>query len=489
MIMYLEKKRIGKKDYFYLRQSYRENGKVKTKTISYLGIKQPNKEELKKAIKNAENASEFNTNAGEIIVLTTKQNEEIRGTILPSFDNKILLIKLKSGYNIGIEKSSIKSIIKTGHAEEIKFPEINIEQKKNLPGISMIITGGTIGAKVDYATGAVKWLNKPNELFAISPGMLNVVDINDIEVPFTIGSENMAPKNWINIAKIAAKFLNKKENKGLIITHGTDTLHYTAAALSFMLKNLNKPVILTYSQRSPDRGSTDAALNLICAAQMAKSNIAEVMLVGHGSIEDNYCLAIRGTKVRKMHTSRRDTFRPINDLPIAKISENGHIEIINENFRKIDEKKNSEVIADTKFEEKIALIKYCPGADSDILNYYISKKYKGIIIEMTGLGQLATSESEMNWLPLIKKAIENGITICAAAQTLYGRLDPFVYSTGREIEQLGVIYLEDILPETAYVKLGFVLGHTSNKEKIKEMILENIAGEFNKRIEEKTFLY
>ncbi len=488
--MYLEKKKIGKKNYFYLRQSYREQGKVRTKTISYLGIKQPTKEELKKAIEKAkEGVGNIGFSPGEIIVLTTKQNEEIKGTILPSFDNKILLIKLKSGYNIGIEKNSIKLITKTGHAEEIKFPEIDIEQKKNLPGISMIITGGTIGAKVDYVTGAVKWLNKPKELFAISPGMLDIVDINDIEIPFTKGSENMIPKNWIDIAKIAAKFLNKKENNGLIITHGTDTLHYTAAALSFMLKNLNKPVVLTYSQRSPDRGSTDAALNLICAASMAKSNIAEVMLVGHGSIDDNYCLAIRGTKVRKMHTSRRDTFRPINDIPIAEINEKGEINILNENYRKKNDDGNNKVIADTEFEEKIALIKYCPGADSDILNYYINKKYKGIIIEMTGLGQIATSESEMNWLPLIKKAIDNGITICAAAQTIYGRLDPFVYSTGREIEQLGVIYLEDMLPETAYVKLGWVLGHTNKKEKIREMMLENVAGEFNKRIEEKTFLY
>ena len=350
----------------------------------------------------------------------------------------------------------------------------------------MIITGGTIGAKVDYTTGAVKWLNKPEELLAIAPKILDIVNINKIEVPFTIGSENMNPDHWKKIAEKAAQLLNKKENKGIILTHGTDTLHYTAAALSFMLKNLNKPVILTYSQRSPDRGSNDAVLNLTCSAYASLSDIAEVMLVGHGITDDDHCLAIKGTKVRKMHTSRRDAFRPINDLPFAKISEDGKIEIINKNFNK---KNNNKVIADTEFEEKTALIKYYPGADSDIINYYMNKKYRGIVIEMVGLGQLATSESEMTWIPMIKKAIKKGVTICAVPQTIYGKLNPLVYSTGREIQETGVIYLEDMLPETAYVKLGWVLGHETDKDKIKELMLKNIAGEFNKSISSKSFLY
>ncbi len=423
--------------------------------------------------------------AGDIVKIKTIK-EELKGTLLPSLDPSLLLLKLESGYNIGISKKEVQQLRVEGKAKLEAFPSLKAKQK-NLPGISLIVTGGTISSRLDYKTGAVKWLSKPEELLAVAPGMLNIVNVKKIEVPFLIGSENMVPKNWIKIAKIAAKLLNKKENKGIIITHGTDTLHYTAAALSFMLKNLNKTVILTYSQRSLDRGSSDALLNLTCSAHASLSDIAEVMLVGHATSQDNYCFAMRGTKVRKMHTSRRDTFRPINELPIAKIDEQGKINIINKEFKRRDEKKRVQV--DATFSDKIALLKYYPGADPDILNYYINKRYKGIIVEMLGLGHLATSESEMNWLPLIKKAINKGIIICAAPQTIYGRLDPYVYSTGREIQASGVIYLEDMLPEVAYVKLGWLLGHRYSKEKIKELMLKNIAGELNKKISEKAFLY
>jgi len=177
---------------------------------------------------------------------------------------------------------------------------------------------------------------------------------------------------------------------------------------------------------------------------------------------------------------------PINDLPIAKIDEDGKIEIISENFKK---RNDAKVIADTRFEEKVALIKYYPGASASLLNHLIKEKYKGIIIEATGLGHVATDEAENNWLPVIKKAISSGIIVCMAAQTLYGKLDPYVYAPGRELAKAGVIYLEDMLPETAYVKLGWVLGHEKDKEKIKKLMLKNIAGEFNRKISPETFLY
>lgn len=488
--MYIEKKKIAGKEYYYLRQSIRENGKVKTKTIAYLGTKKPSKEELKKAIEKAgKPVKEFDINPGDIVEITTKEAEKIEGTIIPSFDEKILFIKLRSGYNTGIEKQNIKNIKKTGRAEEIKFPEIDKKQNENKPGISLIATGGTISSRLDYNTGGVKWLMKPEQLFFLAPKMFDIVRINQIERPFMMASENMSAKHWIELAKASANLLNRNENKGIIITHGTDTLHYTAAALSFMLKNINKPVILTYSQRSTDRGSTDTALNLTCSAYAALSDMAEVMLVGHSGIDDESCYMLRGTKVRKMHTSRRDAFRPINDVPIAKVDENGKIEMINDNFRKKDEKNKGKVIADTKFEEKIALVKFFPGADSDILGHYIEENYRGIVIEATGLGHVATDESEKSWLPAIKRAIEKNIVVCFAAQTLYGGLYPYVYTPGRKLLDAGVIFLEDMLPETAYVKLGWVLGHTAKYEKAKEMMLENIAGEFNKRIKEETFLY
>ncbi len=423
---------------------------------------------------------------GDIVELKTEK-ETLKGTVLESYDSSIVLLKLESGYNIGIEKSKIKSVKKTGKTKSAQFPELTAKSDESKPGISIISTGGTISSRLDSKTGGVKWLMKPEQVFALSPKLLETVRINDIETPFMVASENMSPENWIDLAKLAAKLLNKKENKGIIITHGTDTLHYTAAALSFMLKNLNKPVVLTYAQRSTDRGSTDTVLNLSSAAAMAISNIAEVTLVGHASINDNFCYALRGAKVRKMHTSRRDTFRPINDTPLAKIDESGNIEVLTKEFNKRDE--NKEVIADTAFEEKIALIKYYPGANFDIIDFYRENGYKGIVIEATGLGHVGTEEAKYNWIPSLKKAIESGMIICFAPQTLYGRLDPYVYSPGRELMKLGVIFLNDLLPETAYVKLGWVLGKEKNLEKAKKMMSENISGEFNKSISEKTFLF
>lgn len=415
------------------------------------------------------------------------ESEDIKGTLLESYDKDILLLKLDSGYNIGIKKEDVKEVKVMGRVKK-QEKEYKADENKKVPYIGMIVTGGTISSKIDYATGGVKWLMNPQEILAIAPKMFDVVRISRIEKPFMLASENMTAKEWELLAEKAAELLNKPENKGVIITHGTDTLHYTAAALSFMLKNLNKPVVLTYAQRSTDRGSSDAALNLACSAYSALSDIAEIMLVGHGSMNDEYCLAIRGTKVRKMHASRRDTFRPINDLPLAKIQEDGKIEITNTAFNKRNEKKK--VKADAVFEDKIALIKYYPNARPDMLEFLRKEGYKGIVIEATGLGHVATDESRFNWMPAIRNCIKAGMTICFAAQTIYGKLDPYVYSPGRELLKAGVIFLEDMLPETAYIKLGWVLGHKNlAKERIKEMMLTNIAGEFNKRISAETFLY
>ena len=150
--------------------------------------------------------------------------------------------------------------------------------------------------------------------------MFDLVNVLKVEVPFMKGSENMDFKDWQKIAKVAEKYLNDSNIQGIIITHGTDTLHYTSGALSFFLGKVNKPVVLTYSQRSIDRASSDANLNLKCAALTAISDIAEVMIVGHASTDDDFCYAIAGTKVRKMHSSKREAFKPINRKPCKSIS-------------------------------------------------------------------------------------------------------------------------------------------------------------------------
>lgn len=419
---------------------------------------------------------------GDLVEISLIKNS-YRGIFLESPENEkgIVLLKLNSGYNIGLNKKNIVDIKILKRAEE-KKEEIKIKKDREKPNIAMIITGGTISSSLDSKTGAVKWLTSPEKLFKFYPEIFEKVNITKIEVPFMKGSENLSFKEWQKIAKVSAKLLNDPNIKGIIITHGTDTLHYTAAALSFFLKNLNKPVVLTYSQRSTDRASSDASLNLECAAVAALSDIAEVVVVGHASSNDDYCYALRGTKVRKLHTSRRDAFKPVNTKPIAKITRDIFIPL--SNYKKRTKEKTR---ADIRFEEKVCLIKFYPGQDPDILEYYRKRGYKGIVIEMLGLGHVSTSESRKNWTKKIKEIQNRGIVICATAQTIYGRLDPLVYSVGRELLDSGVIYLEDMLAEAALVKLGWVLGHkewAKNKEEVREKMLENISGEFNDRLEE-----
>ena len=197
--------------------------------------------------------------------------------------------------------------------------EAEIKKDKEKPNIAMIITGGTIASKLDPKTGGVDPLTSPNDFFKFYPEIFERVNVLKIETPFMKASEDMDSSDWQKIARVAEKLLNDGNIKGIIIAHGTDTLHYTSAALSFFLRNLNKPVVLTYSQRSIDRASSDARLNLQCAALAAISDIAEVMLVGHGSTNDDFCYAMPGTKVRKLHSSRRDAFKAVNAEPFAKI--------------------------------------------------------------------------------------------------------------------------------------------------------------------------
>src|SRR3989344_4737398 len=257
--------------------------------------------------------AELTFNPGDYVRLRLAK-EEIDGQIIESPDNNIILLKLKSGYNIGIPKENILAgrALKKFKEEEkqIKIPESD----KNLPSIGLIVTGGTIAAKLNPKKGGVSWLTDINEFKKFYPELFKKVNVKSIEVPFMTSSEAMTCEHWIKIAEAITPMLNDPEIKGVIVTHGTDFLAYTAAALSFFLKNINKPVILTYSQRSIDRASSDANLNLQCAAMMALSDAAEVMIVGHASINDDFCHALRGAKVRKMHSSRRDAFKPINTI-------------------------------------------------------------------------------------------------------------------------------------------------------------------------------
>lgn len=409
-------------------------------------------------------------------IAVEKGGEIYEGIVMPNTgDPNLLVLKLENGYNVGLDLAGAK-IKKAGSEKSKTFTTKQkefVKFDKSLPLISLITTGGTITSKIDYNTGGVISLMTPEEFVKKIPEIGSIANIGIVQ-PFNKMSEDIDPKDWAILAEEIAKQLNKGA-VGAIVTHGTDTLHYTAAALSFMLRT-PKPVVLVGSQRSSDRGSADSAMNLICAAYAAASGIAEVGICMHATMNDDYCYFIRGTKVRKMHTSRRDAFRPINDLPLAKIHPSGSIEIMNENYKK---RENAKAVADTKFEEKVALQKVYPGSDPEILEH-LAGRYKGMVLEATAFGHVPTN-AKKSWIPAIKK-VSSEIPVVIASQSIYGRVNTSVYTNLRLLfNETRAIPAEDMHPETAFVKLGFVLGHVKKLEEVRKMMLTNLAGEISSR--------
>jgi len=283
----------------------------------------------------------------------------------------------------------------------------------------------------------------------------------------------MTSQHWTEIAKAVAKQVAMGVD-GVVIAQGTDTMGYTAAALSFALQNLPAPVIIVGSQRSADRPSSDAATNLLGAVlAAAKAPFAEVVVAMHETPSDNYVAFHRGTKVRKCHTSRRDAFKSVNATPIARVEEN-KIVMLTQDYQKRDGSRA--LILRPDFEEKVALIKFYPGMDPAIIQFYTEKNYRGLVIEGTGLGHISKACYEA-----LREAVLKGIIVGMTSQCIWGRINMNVYDAGRDLQALGLIPLEDMLPETALVKLMWVLGQTENNEEAKKLLKTNLAGEFSPR--------
>lgn len=408
---------------------------------------------------------------GDLIKIITKTTE-YSGNLLPRYEyseENYIVIKLSNGYNIGIDAKNITNIQKIMSGEKPKFiPPEKPNVKESLPKIAILGTGGTIASRIDYKTGAVNPAFSAEELYSIIPELSAYANINT-ELVSNIASEQMNPEDWTNIAKKVIEKINEG-NQGIIIGHGTDTMAYTSAALSFALKNCPIPVIITGAQRSTDRPSSDASLNMISSVIMASKKVLNgVYLAMHSSIEDNEVSIHSGTRVRKNHTSRRDAFQSIGVDPIA---------IVNQDKVTVGEesiKNNNQFNPKIKFEENISLLKFHPGFNSEIIDKIIELDTKGIILEGTGLGHVNSRCNKS-----IKKAIDNGMFVGMTSQCLQGRINMTVYSAGRNLLNIGVIPLEDMLPETALVKLMWAYGNYENKE-IKNIMLKNIAEEYTER--------
>jgi len=408
-------------------------------------------------------------------VVKTKRGD-FTGVILPRAENdddSHIVVKLPTGYNVGIEISTILDIKTSGSKEaNYKIPEREFPFTKGKPNIKLIGTGGTIASRLDYRTGAVIPAFSPGELYGAVPELADICNLTTDKL-FAVFSENMGPDEY---KKLAERIGEEIENgiDGIVIGHGTDTMHHTASVLAFMIQNPPVPIILVGSQRSSDRPSSDAALNLIHATKAAaESDIAEVLVCMFGPTSDEYGLLHRGTRVRKMHSSYRSTFRTIGDTPVAKIDKD-KIEMIKNDYNR--RRTDCKVDLYPFFEERVALVYYYPNMHPDIIDSLIEKGYKGIVIAGTGLGHVNKPV-----YPAIERAVAAGVAIYMTVQTLWGYVKMFVYDTGRDLLAKGVIPCENMLPEVAYVKLGWALGQTNDLKKVKELMLTPINGEITPR--------
>jgi glutamyl-tRNA(Gln) amidotransferase subunit D len=437
-----------------------------------------------------------NVKLGDSVMIETN-NARHFGILIPRYeyaDANHLVLKLKSGYNIGIKIGKIKSIKKitekldpnikpdTNYKYKDYFSHKNTDQnfsQSQLPNLSLLSTGGTISSKIDYRTGGVMAALTAKELNDSIPELTKIANI-DPEVVLSEYSENIKPEHWSLIARKVANNILSGKYDGIIVSHGTDTMHYTSAALSFALQNLPIPVVLVGAQRSSDRPSSDASLNLIGACTFAtKSKFSGVFVAMHYSISDEVIACHIGTRVRKNHTSRRDAFQSIDVYPFSLIKKD-QIEISRQytDLKFQERNKNLEsMVVRPNFENKVSLLKFYPGFDCRMIDYCVELGHKVIILEGTGLGHI-----NKECFSRIKNAVNKGIVIFMTSQCIWGRTALTVYDTGRDLLNLGVIPLSNMTSETALVKAMWCLGNFTDEKEVIKTMTNNIANEFTNRI-------
>jgi glutamyl-tRNA(Gln) amidotransferase subunit D len=397
------------------------------------------------------------------------------GVLMPHHefsDPDVIVLKLKSGYNIGLrvtEDTRIGLREKSSASNGVKRVPEPMEGMKEL---AILGTGGTIASYVDYRTGAVHPALSTEDLVNAVPEIAEVANIR-AEVLFSIFSENMSVENWQAIAAAVADRLADGA-EGCLVPHGTDTMGYTSAALSFMLEDLPRPVVLVGAQRSSDRPSSDAYTNLLSAARFAvNGDAAEAFVMMHDSPSDSSFAVHRGTRVRKMHTSRRDAFKSLNSPPLAVMDVHGNVEYNLPYHRKHEGRPRLRM----EMDDDVTLLYFYPGMSATKFeNLMLS--HKGVVIAGTGLGHVSR---EM--ISVIRKATSSGVKVFMTSQCLFGSVNLNVYDTGRDILSAGALPLGDMLPETAYVKLMWALGQSKDDGEVDRLMLTDLRGEMGDRRE------
>jgi glutamyl-tRNA(Gln) amidotransferase subunit D len=422
--------------------------------------------------------SKHNISVGDSIKIAAEDGE-MSGLLMPRYESaseEYIVIKLKSGYNTGIHVGKIKSITKLLDKDQAPAASVTttaVTAKQNLPKIALISTGGTIASKIDYRTGGVHAALSAEELYASVPELANHASI-DPEVLMSEYSENLRPEHWTLIAEKVAEKIKTDRYRGIVVSHGTDTMHYTAAALSFALQNLPVPVVLVGAQRSSDRPSSDAALNLLGATIFAtKSEYTGVFVAMHAGSSDDTIACHVGTRVRKNHTSRRDAFESIDMNPVAFVK-NNKVEMQKHQNLPVRRFSGKLVKVKTRFEDRVMLLKYFPGFDPTLIEHAVKTGCRAIVLEGTGLGHVGKE-----CFPALKKAVDSGLIVCMTSQCIWGRVSMTVYDTGRDLLDIGIIPLSDMISETATVKAMWALSNSADVEAGKKIMQENLANEIS----------
>lgn len=425
----------------------------------------------------------------ELVRITTKDGA-YEGTLLPSHSSTLVL-KLKNGYNVGIRKGSIITEEKLGTRETHTAPRHPILQDESKPLISILHLGGTIAAKVDYTTGATTPRFEPEELLTLFPELREEARIES-RLLRNMLSENMQVGQYNVIANaIGEEIAKHPQMKGIIVSHGTDTMQYTAAALSFILENCPIPIVLVGSQRSSDRGSSDAAMNLLSAAHfIVNTQWKGVGVCMHKGTSDTECWVLPGTNVVKLHTARRDAFHPVNALEVASID-------VKSKTITYTGATHAPVIGDGSFRVrtmdpalKVGLLVSHPGIHAAEFSFY--KHYDGLVIEGTGLGHLPievideeTRENAAIWEVIKELAAVKPVVM--TSQCIYGRVSLQVYSPGRMLQDASVLGHDcDTTPTCAYMKLWWLL--SQERDNVKELYGKNLRGEISESTSTETFL-
>lgn len=410
----------------------------------------------------------------EVDVTTT--GGAFRGIVLPrseTADDRHVVLKLDTGYNIGLAAEGISKMTVYGRrAANYKIAEKAFPFDEKKPNVVLFGTGGTIASRLDYRTGAVVPAFSPGELYGSVPELADICNLTT-EKLFGVFSENMGPEQYVCLAERIGQAIADGVD-GVVVGHGTDTMHHTAAALTFMVQDPPVPIVMVGSQRSSDRPSSDAALCLICAVKAAaEGDIAEVVVSMFGPTSDEYCLIHRGTRVRKMHSSYRSTFRTIGDIPLAMIDPDAIKPLRDDYKRRRDDR---DVKVNSAYSEDVTILYYYPGMKPDVMEAMVDAGYRGIVIAGTGLGHVNKPTYRA-----LQKAKDAGVHVYMTVQTLWGFVGMYVYETGREMMDLGVVPLANMLPEVAFIKLSWVLGQTDERDEVRKLMLTTVGDEITER--------